>query len=147
MITENVSFDEAKMKELESWKNNKVYTEEIDKGQKCVSTRWICTLKESSDGGIKPKARLVARGFEETQTNTIPKDSPTCSTESLRMILAIIAQRKWTTNTMDIKTAFLQGSELTKDIFIKPPIEAACKGKIWKLRKCVYGLADDSLNW
>lgn len=147
MITENVSFDEAKMKELESWKNNKVYTEEIDKGQKCVSTRWICTLKESSDGGIKPKARLVARGFEETQINTIPKDSPTCSTESLRMILAIIAQRKWTTNTMDIKTAFLQGSELTRDIFIKPPIEAACKGKIWKLRKCVYGLADASLNW
>lgn len=86
-------------------KENKVYTEHVDIGQKILSTRWICTLKESSEG-IRPKARLVARGFEESQINNIPKDSPTCSTEPLRLILTVIAQRGWNVHSMDIKTAF-----------------------------------------
>lgn len=34
-----------------------------DEGQECVSTRWMCTLKEISEKLIT-KARLVARGFE-----------------------------------------------------------------------------------
>jgi uncharacterized protein YcbK (DUF882 family) len=81
---ENVSFETAKLKELQYWMKNKVYTEHVDIGQKCVSTRWIWTLKESSEG-IRPKARLVARGLKESQINNTLKDSPTCSTESLRL--------------------------------------------------------------
>ena len=48
---------------------------------------------------------------------------------------------------MDIKTAFLRGSELERDIFIRPRAEAKVKGIVWHLRKCVYGLADASLYW
>lgn len=46
-----------------------------------------------------------------------------------------------------LKQPFLQGSEITRDIYIRPPSEAQCKGKVWKLCKCVYGLADASLSW
>ena len=48
---------------------------------------------------------------------------------------------------MDIKTAFLQGADINREIFVKPPPEANCVGLIWKLRKCVYGLSDASLSW
>lgn len=48
---------------------------------------------------------------------------------------------------MDIKSAFLQGMELSRDIFIRPPPEADSEGTVWKLKKCVYGLADASLYW
>ena len=48
---------------------------------------------------------------------------------------------------MDIKSAFLQGAELSRDIHIHPPPEAKSEGKVWKLRKCVYELADASLYW
>ena len=41
--------------------------------------------------------------FEESQIDHIPKDSPTCSTESLRVILAIMAQNQWMPNSVDIK--------------------------------------------
>ncbi|CAG2211672.1 unnamed protein product [Mytilus edulis] len=126
MIFEDVSFREAKLKELNSWKNNSVYEECTDTGQKCISTRWICSLKDTSEGTIH-KARLVARGFEEFNRDDIPKDSPTCGTDSLRLVLAILAQRR--------------------KIYIKPPMEAQCKDIIWKLRKCVYGLSDASLSW
>lgn len=46
---------------------------------------------------------------------------------------------------MDIKSAFSQGTELSRDIYIRPPPEANCKGTLWKLKKCVYGLADASI--
>ncbi|CAG2196706.1 unnamed protein product [Mytilus edulis] len=146
MIFEDVSFREAKQKELNSWKNNSVYEECTDTGQKCISTRWICSLKDTSEGTIH-KARLVARGFEEFNRDDIPKDSPTCGTDSLRLVLAILAQRSWKTRTMDIKTAFLQGAEIERKIYVKPPIEAQCKDIIWRLHKCVYGLSDASLSW
>lgn len=146
LVLENISFKDAKMKELESWKRNGVYVEHKNIGQKCISTRWICNLKDTPDGTIH-KARLVARGFEEIDKENLPKDSPTCGSDSLRLVLAVLAQRQWQTHTMDIKTAFLQGAEIEREIFVKPPPEANCKDVVWKLRKCVYGLSDASLSW
>ena len=50
-------------------------------------------------------------------------------------------------HSIDIKTAFLQGSELTRDIYLRPPKEANDNGYVWHLKKCVYGLSDASLYW
>ena len=122
-VLNDVSFDEGKQKELLSWKNNNVYVEKKDVGQKCVSTRWICSLKDTFDGTLR-KARLVARGFEEIRRDDLQKDSPTCGSDSLRLILTIMAQRQWQIHTMDIKTAFLQGSEIDREIYVRPPQQA-----------------------
>ncbi|KAL2093504.1 hypothetical protein ACEWY4_010816 [Coilia grayii] len=146
LITKDVSFDHAKQEELKNWRDNNVFETVQEEGQKSISTRWVCTLKETP-AGLVPKARLVARGFEEFKVSELQKDSPTCATESLRLLLAVICQRKWTLHSMDIKAAFLQGVELSRDIYIRPPSEADCKGTLWKLKKCVYGLADASLYW
>ena len=78
--------------ELDSWKKNKVYTAVEDVGQICIATRWVCSLKSTRDG-IIPKARLVPIGIEGFTTN-IQKDSPTCAHESLRLIIALTAQRQ-----------------------------------------------------
>ena len=64
--------ENAKKEELESWKKNHVYTEIEDNGQHCVSTRWVCILKETKDE-VKTKDRLVVRGFEEIGKDDIPK--------------------------------------------------------------------------
>ena len=76
MLTERICFGKAKSKELASWKEHDVFEEVNFTGQKCVSTRWICTMKSTTDG-LVPKARSVARGFEEEGLLEIPKDSPT----------------------------------------------------------------------
>ena len=55
LITKDISFSEAKLEEIKNWQNNDVFEEVEDEGQKCVSTRWVCSLKESSKG-IVPKA-------------------------------------------------------------------------------------------
>lgn len=109
-----------------------------------MSQQGVCTLKDTA-AGVVPKSRLVARGFEELNTQDLPKDSPTCATESLKMIMAVVSQNKWQLNSIDIKAAFLQGKTLERDIYIRPPQEAQSKGTVWKLKKCVYGLTDASL--
>ena len=92
------------------------------------------------------KARLVARGFEEENLNEIRKDSPTCSKENLRIVLAIISSRQWQASSLDVKSAFLQGNQIDRDLYLKPPKEADT-GNLWKLKTTVYGLSDASRVW
>ena len=115
-----------------------------DKGQPTVSTRWVCTRKFKGNQVVM-KARLVARGFEEN-TKQLKTDSPTCSKECLRLLLAIISAKSWSIHSLDVKSAFLQGIKITRDVYIKPPKEANTN-LIWKLLKCIYGLADAGRHW
>ena len=105
-----VDFSTAKLEELKSWKDNGVYIEVSDENQDTISVKWMCSIK-NTDSGLVPKVRLVARDFEQTK-NDVRKESPTCSKDSLRVIMAIIAQKKWSLTTIDIKTAFLQGQTI-----------------------------------
>lgn len=104
----------------------------------------MCTLK-NIDNKTFPKARLVAKGFEENNKD-IPKDSPTCSKEVLRTMLALTAQKQWKPNAIDIKAAFLQGDEIDRELFVIPPKEANTTN-IWRIKKCIYGLGDASRKW
>ena len=61
-------------------------------------------------------------------------------------MMALTASKKWSINSIDIKTAFLQGRVFDREVYLKPPREANTK-KLWKLNKCVYGLKDASRQW
>ena len=131
----DLNVEKAKMNELRKWKEHESYQEVEDEGQPPVSTRWVCTEKDSEKGKIV-KARLVARGFEEDNSN-IRRDSPTCCKESLRLALIVIASNHWEVNSLDSQSAFLQGSRISRDLFIKPPPEAYI-ANIWKLQDCLW---------
>ena len=49
-------------------------------------------------------------------------------------------------NSLDVKAAFLQGDPIKRDVFIEPPKEFFT-GKLWKLKKTVYGLCDAARSW
>lgn len=135
----------AKLKELENWIKEDVYQEVTDDGQKTISVRWVVTPK-MINGVWSTKARLVARGFEE-DSSQIRADSPTCMRETIRIMLTLASSYKWNVSTIDIKAAFLQGKPIERDVFLKPPKEAASKDKLWRLKKVVYGLSDASRVW
>ena len=107
-----------------------------------TSTRWVYTHKNVNNKQIC-KVRLVARGFQDRDAGNIRNDSPTCSKEGLCIALAIMASNYWTCKSMGIKTAFLQGKELDRLVYLEPPKEA----NVWKLSKCVYGLSNASRSW
>ena len=141
---EDKSIVEAKEKELQSWRENDVYEEVEDIGQKAITTRWIVTEKVK-EGKKLCKARLVARGFEEEMAEW-EKDAPTCNAETLKFCLAIMKFKKWNCYTLDVKTAYLQGDDIQRDVYLKPPGEGDWNG-LWKLKKTVYGLKDAAKAW
>ena len=136
---------EAKKKEMASWIENEVFEEVECDGQPTISVRWIITEKMKKEGKII-KARLVARGFEEEYDENVAAESPTCSKEVLRMALTIMLRKGWSCNTIDIKSAFLQGHNIKREVYLQPPQEFFC-GKVWRLRKTVYGLRDAARAW
>lgn len=134
----------AKDSEIMNWQNNKVYEEVKDVGQEAISVRWVVTEK-INDGKPVVKARLVARGFEEDSAS-LRKDSPTCSKEAVRVALSLASTNHWVCHTMDVKAAYLQGHDIERVVHLRPPQEYA-NGKLWKLKKTVYGLCDAARHW
>ena len=81
----------------------------------------------------------MVRGFEEDFI--LPKDSPTVGKGA--MVLAIASSMKWMIKTTDIKSAFLQGKELDRDVYLRPTAESHTPSNmIWKLKHGLYGLKD-----
>ena len=142
MLCDMSLFDSAKEAELRNWNENDVYVEVKNVGQDYISCRWVLTKKD--DGTMK--ARLVARGFEDEELSPQDKQSPTCSKEAIRCVLAFAISANWPLKSLDIKAAFLQGEVSSRNVILLPPKEANTTN-LWQLRKCVYGLSDASLKW
>ena len=103
--------------------------------------------RKTIDDSTVVKARLVARGFEETATN-IRTDSPTVCKENICLVATIVAANNWKIHSFDVKAVFLQGFPTDQTIYLVPPPEAAySNAKLWKLNTAVYGLCDASRSW
>ena len=132
----------AKQKEINNLIENNAFTEVKDEGQEYIDSRWVITEKNNEAG--KVKTRLVAKGFQED--NNQRTDSPTLSKNSMRCIFALAAANGWKVRSVDMKSAFLQGRVLERELFLKPPPEFG-PGILWKLNKAIYGLNDASREW
>ena len=90
------------------------------------------------------KVRLCAHGFGEIKDFTT--DSTRCSWIGVWSIFALIASNGWKVQATDVKTAFLQGKQIERMVYLQP-LKEANTNKIWRLQYCVYGLADASRYW
>ena len=131
----------AKLEELQKLASFESYVIIENVGQYRISSTWVIYYK-----GKDIRARLVARGFEEDED--IASDSPTIEKCNLRLVLVFAASYGWIIESSDVKSAFLQGRKLERDVIVQPPKEAKLpKGKLWKLQVPLYGLNDASLQF
>ena len=68
--------------------------------------------------------------------------APVARLDTVRLILALAANRGWEVHHLDVKTAFLNG-ELTENVYVSQPEGFVKKGKehmVLKLSKALYGL-------
>ncbi|CAL2238714.1 unnamed protein product [Prunus armeniaca] len=98
--------------EISSMDKNKVWElDDLSPGCKNIGNKWVLKIKCKADGSIdKYKACLVAKGY--TQSEGIDYDdtlTPVVRFASIRLILAIVAQKDLNLFQMDVKTAFLNG--------------------------------------
>jgi Reverse transcriptase (RNA-dependent DNA polymerase) len=118
-------------------------------GRTSIPTLWVFATKRDSDGNVvRHKARLVADGSK--QASGVDYDSvfaPTSHLASLRLLLSIAAVKDLEIIHFDVKTAFLHG-DLAEDIYMRqPPGYTDGSGKVWKLRKSLYGLKQAARAW
>jgi hypothetical protein len=111
------------------------------KGRKVVGSKWVFRIKRGPDGEIqKYKARIVAQGFTQIEGVDYNETfAPVAKFASLRVILAIAAERDLEVQQMDVKSAYLNG-ELKEEIFMEPPPSFDVPdGMVLRLVKAVYG--------
>ena len=119
VIYDHARLQEAKPKKLNNWKDNKVFDEVENSVRNTIAFRWVIT--ESLDENCEPiiKAHLLARGFEENMTEEQRRDSPTCTKDSLRLVLSVFGANSRNCDSIDIKSVFLQGNEIDCEISVK----------------------------
>ena len=133
---------QAMKDELEKFKSFNAYKEVDDEGQYCIPVKWVVT-EQKLDGKNQPyKSRLCIRGDKELGKEGIRADSPTASKDSLNIALSIAANEGFKIKCGDIKSAYLQGAKLDREIFVMPPPQADCEGKVWQLLQGAYGILD-----
>ena len=135
----------AKQVELDKLNKFKAITEVKDHGQFRISCRWVLWNEIHSDNSQEIRARLVARGYEVEEE--VPSDSPTVDQMNLRLVLGIAASKKWRLTSCDVKSAFLQGIKMQREVIMQPPPEAkAGPGTLWKLNVALYGLDEATIS-
>ncbi|XP_034678911.1 uncharacterized protein LOC117909123 [Vitis riparia] len=87
--------------------------------KKVIGVKWVYKTKLNSDGSVnKHKAKLVVKARLDT----------------IRMLLALIAQKGWKIYQLDVKSAFLNGY-VEEEIFVEQPGGYAVKDKEDKVAK------------
>ena len=113
----------AKHEELDKLRQLNTYDEVAVTGQFRISSSWVLWKK-----GDVTRAHVVARGYEELES--IQKDLPTVSKNGFRTFLFITSNNQWPFKTTYIKSPFLQGQPLERDVYIDPTKEARVKDGI-----------------
>ena len=134
---------DAEEKELNSMRNNNVFTEcDLPAGRKTVKTKWIYKKKLNKHGNVERyKARLVAQGFTQVEGIDYSETySPVARFTSIRIVLALSALFGYKVHQMDVDTAFLN-AELKEEVYIEaPPGYSLPPGRVYRLNKCLYGI-------
>lgn len=117
-------------------------------GRKIVDGKWVCKIKGDAQGNLERfKARYVAKGFSQIQGLDYDETfAPVVRYDSLRLLLAISANKRWKPRQLDIKTAFLYGI-LNEEIYMQLPEGFRKEDHVARLKRCIYGLKQSPREW
>lgn len=97
---------------------------------------------------LKFKCRLVACGQHmRTGQDFLDKFAPVLGVDGLRVLISLAAQHGLVISQLDVTRAFLHGKIPTGiTLFFKPPKGTSTpEGKVWRLKKALYGLKNSPL--
>ncbi|RVW66752.1 Retrovirus-related Pol polyprotein from transposon RE1 [Vitis vinifera] len=149
---QNPDWSKAMKEEIAALKRNQTW-ELVPKPRDVepISCKWVYKIKRRTDGLIeRHKARLVARGFSQQYGLDYDETfSPVAKLTTVRVLLALAANKDWDLRQMDVKNAFLHG-ELDREIYMNQPMGFQSQGHpkyVCKLRKALYGLKQAPRAW
>ena len=131
---------EAFQEELDSIRENETWDPvERPKNAKVIQNRWVLRIKKTSSGE-RYRARLVAKGFQQSGHDFDETFSPVARYTTVRVLIAIAAAQGLCLRQFDVKSAFLYGV-LREEVFLEQPEGFSDgSGPVCKLKKGLYGL-------
>lgn len=136
--------------ELRSFERNQAWElVDIPEGGTVVQCKWVFKRKCDSEGEVKYRARLVAKGF--TQKSGIDYNetfSPVVRHSTLRLLIALSVEFNFKITHLDVTTAFLNGI-LKENVFMTIPdgLKVNKANQVLKLKRAIYGLKQSSRTW
>lgn len=120
-------------------------------GVKVIPCRWLFRKKKDEAGNrSRFKARLVAKGYLQVSGENFQDTfSPVIKLKSIRVLLAIAAEKELEIHQMDITAAYLNGV-LEEDIYMAQPegcIERGNEHLVCHLKRSLYGLRQSGRIW
>jgi hypothetical protein len=144
------NYDKAAERELEAFRANEVYDlvpqSQVPIGEKIFRPRWVFGQKWDETF----KARLTVDGSRQKKgVHFLESRSDTLSLPLLRFMLCLIMVANLIPYQFDVPNAFLQ-SPMDTAVYLSQPegfVDKKHPDWVWRLKKCVYGLKQASLQW
>jgi hypothetical protein len=119
--------------------------------QKVIWSRWVFKVKHRPNKSVqKLKARLVAMDYSQVHGIDYSEVfAPTMCLKTLRLVLSLLAVRKWKGRQVDFKTAFLNG-KLSEPVYMaQPPGFKDAEHPDWvcEVERSIYGLKQSPREW
>jgi len=131
--------------------NNTWELTNLPKGAWPIGIKWVYKKKTNAEGEVERyKVRLVVKGYK--QKEGIDYDevfAPMTRMETIRLLISLAVQHKWTILQMDVKSAFLNGV-LEEEVYVEQPLGYMRRGeekKVLRLKKPLYGLKQVPRVW
>ena len=120
-------------------------------GRKIIGVKWVYRTKLNADNSInKHKARLVVKGYAQIfGVDYSETFAPVARLDTIRLLLALSAQKGWKVFQLDVKSAFLNGV-LQEEIYVEQPEGFVVQGeedKVYLLKKALYSLKQAPNAW
>lgn len=148
----NPLWQEAMQEEMTSIHRNNTWTlVALPSHKRAITCKWVIKIKTTNNGTPpRYKARLVARGFEQTHgVDCFDTFAPVVRWETIRILLAIATHLNWPIHQLDVLTAFLNGI-LTEEVYMHQPpgfIRKGAEHLVCRLHKSLYGLRQSPREW
>ncbi|KAE8231736.1 hypothetical protein CF326_g3244 [Tilletia indica] len=142
---------EAGMKEeMSSLESMKTWSlTDLPAGRKPVGCRWTYKLKLDAEGkATRWKSRLVAQGFSQRPGVDYNETfAPVARLTTVRILVALAIRHKMSIWSMDVVTAYLNGT-INEDIYmLQPPHFNDGTERVCKLHRSLYGLKQSGREW
>ena len=116
-----------------------------------IPCSYVFKIKLSPAGEVlKYKARVVAGGHRQKKgVNHDETFAAAAKIASIRVLLALAAQRDWEIDQIDVVSAYLN-ADLQDEVYMEAPdgvLAEGEKGKVCHLRKGLYGLKQAGRRW
>ena len=146
---------QLEVRNLEHCKTGRIITQsELDDMKRAVpnlrliQSRWVAAYKSSE----RVRTRIVAKDFNRgSSAGSLGFSSPTPSTESVHLVLAMAATRKMLLRALDVSHAFMHSPLGTGvHVVLKMPLSISFpsgQATYYLLEKALNGLRDASLAW